>query len=64
MENSLTRNKLFGIKTTTPQTETSTTNIDVTFTRQNKNMIKKALLEAERKKAEATTILRRYTLIR
>ena len=64
MEKSLVKSKLFGIKTTTPQTVTPTTNTDITFTRHNNHMIEKALLEAERKKAETTTILRRYTLIR
>jgi len=64
MENSLTRNEMFGIKKTTPQTETSTASIDFAVTKHNNLMIEKALLEAERKKAEGITILRRYTLIR
>ena len=64
MEKTLVKSKLFGIKTTTLQTVTSTTSIDFVVTKHNNHIIEKALLEAERKKAEATTILRRYTLIR
>ncbi|MDH5448984.1 MAG: hypothetical protein OEY24_08745 [Candidatus Bathyarchaeota archaeon] len=67
MEKSLDKSKLFGIRKATSQTVISTTSNDISITQRNNCTIEKALLEAERKKAEATiihTILRRYTLVR
>jgi hypothetical protein len=62
MKRSLTKSKLFGIKEVTLQTVASTANVNVTTTKRNNYIIEETLREAERKKAEAITILRRYTI--
>jgi len=61
MKRSLTKSKLFGIKEVTQQTVASTANVNARTTKRNHSVIE-ALREAERKKAEAITILRRYTI--
>ena len=64
MKRSLETNKLFGIRKTAPKTVKSTASTNVTVAQHNNHTIEKAFLEAERKKADAITILRRYTLVR
>lgn len=64
MKTSLDTSKLFGIKKTPLQKTASIRGLEATVAQLKNPRIKKALWEAERKKAQAITLLRQYTFIR
>ncbi|UCE95421.1 MAG: hypothetical protein JSV51_06740 [Candidatus Bathyarchaeota archaeon] len=62
MEKSLAKSKLFGTRDIVSwDSSVSTKSIDSTIMQNNNPTIEKALSEAERKKAEAITMLRHYS---
>jgi len=64
MERSLDNGRLFGIRKGESREITSAYSTDAVKKQYNASATKKAMLEAEYRKAQAITILRRHTLIR
>ena len=64
MERSLDNSRLFGIRKSESREITSAYNTDAVKKQHDALATEKAMLEAEYRKAQAITILRRHTLIR